>query len=57
MQALVSNSEPSIICAYGDEKGIELSSTSKTLGLDLKTLTITALLNQLKSGTPRSVTP
>jgi hypothetical protein len=57
MQTLVANSEPSIICAYGDENGIELSSSSKTLGLDLKTLTITALLNQLKSGTPRSVTP
>ena len=38
IQTLVSNSQPSVICAYGDENQIELSSNSKTLGLDLKAL-------------------
>ena len=57
IQTLVANSEPSIICAYGDENQIELASNSKTLGIDLKTLAISALLDQLKSGTPRSHTP
>lgn len=57
IQTLVANSEPSVICAYGDENQIELASTSKTLGIDLKTLTISALLEQLKSGTPRAQTP
>ncbi|HVH86885.1 MAG TPA: FecR domain-containing protein [Terriglobales bacterium] len=57
MEALVENSEPSVICAYGDENEIELASNSKTLGIDLKTLAISSLLQQLKSGTPRSHTP
>jgi hypothetical protein len=57
IQTLVANSEPSVICAYGDENQIELASTSKTLGIDLKTLTISALLDQLKSGTPKAQTP
>jgi len=57
MQTLVQNTEPSVICAYGDESQIELASNSKTLGLDLKSLAITSLLDQLRSGTPKSVTP
>lgn len=57
VQTLVSNTEPSVICAYGDESQIELASNSKTLGLDLKSLAISSLLEQLKSGTRPSVTP
>jgi len=57
IQTLVANTEPSVICAYGGDNQIELASTSKTLGIDLKTLTISALLDQLKSGTPRAQTP
>ena len=57
LQTIVQNSEPSVICAYGDENQIQLASTSKTLGIDLKALTISSLLNQLKSGTPKAVTP
>jgi len=57
LQTIVQNSEPSVICAYGDENQIELASTAKTLGIDLKALTISALLDQLKSGTPKAVTP
>jgi hypothetical protein len=57
MQTLVANSEPSLICAYGEENEIELASNSKSLGLNLKALAISTLLEQLKSGTPRSVTP
>ena len=57
MQTLVQNTEPSVICAYGDESQIELASNSKTLGLDLKSLAISSLLEQLKSGTPKGVTP
>jgi hypothetical protein len=57
MQTLVQNTEPSVICAYGDESQIEFASNSKTLGLDLKSLAITSLLEQLKSGTPKSPTP
>jgi len=57
MQTLVQNTEPSVICAYGDESQIELASNSKSLGLDLKSLAITSLLDQLRSGTPKSVTP
>ena len=57
LQSLVSNSEPSVICAYGEENKIEFASTSKTLGIDFKSLAISALLDQLKSGTHASVTP
>ena len=57
MQTLVQNSEPSVICAYGDESQIELASNSKSLGLDLKSLAISSLLEQLKSGTRTGVTP
>jgi len=57
MRTLVQNTEPSVICAYGDDNQIELASNSKTLGLDLKSLAITSLLDQLRSGTPKSVTP
>jgi hypothetical protein len=57
MRTLVQNTEPSVICAYGDESQIELASNSKSLGLDLKSLAITSLLDQLRSGTPKSVTP
>src|SRR5437763_931835 len=57
MQTLAQNSEPSVICAYGDESQIELASNSKSLGLDLKSLAISSLLQQLKSGTPKGVTP
>ena len=57
LQTIVQNSEPSVIAAYGDENQIELASTSKSLGIDLKALTISSLLGQLKSGTPKAVTP
>ncbi|HEX4664493.1 MAG TPA: hypothetical protein VH196_08865, partial [Terriglobales bacterium] len=57
MQALVANSEPSLICAYGGESEIELASNSKSLGLNLKALAISALLDQVKSGTHTRVTP
>ena len=57
MRTLVRNTEPSVICAYGEESQIELASNSKTLGLDLKSLAITSLLDQLRSGTPKGVTP
>ena len=57
VQTLVSNSQPSVICAYGSDNGIQLSSNSKTMGLDLKALTISALLKQLKPGTQGTVTP
>jgi hypothetical protein len=46
-----------VICAYGEENQIEFASTSKTLGIDFKSLAISALLDQLKSGTHASVTP
>jgi len=57
MQTLVANSEPSLICAYGEENDIELASNSKSLGVNLKALAISALLDQVKSGTHTSVTP
>lgn len=57
LQQIVSNSEPSVICAYGDENQIEFSSTSKSLGIDFKSLAISALLKDLKSGTQGGVTP
>lgn len=57
LQTIVSNSEPSVICAYGDENQIEFASTSKTLGIDFKSLAISALLEHLKPGTQESVTP
>ncbi|MBV9146112.1 MAG: FecR domain-containing protein [Acidobacteria bacterium] len=57
LETIVSNSEPSIICAYGDENGIEFASTSKTLGIDFKSLAISSLLEQLKPGTQQRVTP
>jgi hypothetical protein len=57
LQTLIANSEPSIICAYGDENQIEFASTSKSLGINLKTLAITSLLQQVKPGTHSSVTP
>lgn len=57
LETIVSNSEPSVICAYGDDSQIEFASTSKSLGIDLKTLTISTLLEQLKPGTHGSVTP
>lgn len=57
IQTLVQNTEPSVICAYGGDNQIELASNSKTLGLDLKSLAITSLLDQLRSGTPKGVTP
>ena len=57
IQTLVQNTEPSVICAYGGDNQIELASNSKTLGLDLKSLAITSLLGQLRSGTPKGVTP
>ena len=57
LQTIVSNSEPSVICAYGDENQIEFASTSKTLGIDFKTLAISALLEHLKPGTQGTPTP
>ena len=57
LQTIVSNSEPSVICAYGDENQIEFASTSKTLGIDFKSLAISALLEHLKPGTQSGATP
>lgn len=57
LQTIVSNSEPSIICAYGDDNQIEFASTSKTLGIDFKTLAISALLEKIKPGTHEGVNP
>jgi len=57
LQTIVSNSEPSVICAYGDENQIEFASTSKTLGIDFKSLAISALLEHLKPGTQGTPTP
>lgn len=56
LQTIVSNSEPSIICAYGDENQIEIASNSKTLGIDFKTLAISAVLDELK-GTRGATVP
>ncbi|HET9743949.1 MAG TPA: FecR domain-containing protein [Terriglobales bacterium] len=56
LQTIVSNSEPSIICAYGDENQIEIASNSKTLGIDFKTLAISAVLDELK-GTRTATVP
>lgn len=57
LQTIVSNSEPSIICAYGDDNQIEFASTSKTLGIDFKTLAISALLEHIKPGTREGANP
>ena len=57
IQTLVSNTEPSLICAYGDENQIQLASNSKTLGIDLKALAISALLDQVRSGTQKDAIP
>ena len=57
LQQIVSNSEPSVICAYGDENQIEFASTSKSLGIDFKSLAISALLKDLKSGTQEGAIP
>ena len=57
LQTIVSNSEPSVICAYGEENDIEFASTSKMLGIDFKSLAISALLEHLKPGTQKGRTP
>jgi hypothetical protein len=57
LQTIVSNSEPSIICAYGDENQIEFASISKTLGIDFKSLAISALLEHLRPGTESGANP
>jgi hypothetical protein len=57
VQTIVSNSEPTLICAYGQESEIDIASNSRSFGLDLKSLTIGTLLKQLKSGTPLVANP
>jgi hypothetical protein len=57
LQTIVSTSEPSLICAYGEDNGIEFASTSKMLGIDFKSLAISALLEHLKPGTQRGEIP
>lgn len=57
LQTIVSNSEPMLVCAYGEENQIEVASNSKTLGFDLKAFTIGTLLGDLRSGTAKQAIP
>jgi hypothetical protein len=57
LETIVKNSEPSLMCAYGGENEIDIASNSKTLGFDLKMLTLSTLLEQVNSGTRKRVTP
>jgi hypothetical protein len=57
LQTIAANSEPSLICAYGGENQIQVTSNSKTLGFDLKMLTLSTLLQQVNSGTRQHVNP
>jgi hypothetical protein len=57
LQTIVGNSEPSLMCAYGGENQIEIASNSKTLGFDLKMLTLSSLLDQVNSGTRQQAAP
>jgi hypothetical protein len=45
------------MCAYGGENQIEIASNSKTLGFDLKMLTLSSLLDQVNSGTRQQAAP
>jgi hypothetical protein len=44
LQQIAVESRPSVICAYGEPNAIRLASNSKSLGLNLNTAALSALL-------------
>ncbi|HWZ44570.1 MAG TPA: FecR domain-containing protein [Candidatus Saccharimonadales bacterium] len=45
LKAIAAETKPSVVCFYGEENAIRVSSTSRFFGLDLNTLTLSTLLN------------
>jgi hypothetical protein len=44
LQQLAAESKPSLVCAYGEEKSIEIASNTKLFGANLNSLALSALL-------------
>ncbi len=45
LKAFAAESKPSVVCVYGEESAIRVTSTSRFFGLDLNTFTLSTLLN------------
>lgn len=44
LQQLAAESKPSVVCAYGDDNAIRVSTSSRLFGFDLNTLALSALM-------------
>jgi ferric-dicitrate binding protein FerR (iron transport regulator) len=44
LQQLAKETKPSVVCAYGEDNAVRVASNSRFFGLDLNTLTLSALL-------------
>jgi len=44
LQQLARETKPSVVCAYGEDNAVRVASNSRFFGLDLNTLTLSALL-------------
>jgi hypothetical protein len=44
LKALAAETKPSVVCVYGEESAIRVSSTSRFFGLDLNTLALSKIL-------------
>jgi hypothetical protein len=45
LKAIAADTKPSVVCFYGADSSIRVTSTSRFFGLDLNTLTLSTLLN------------
>ncbi|MBZ5525078.1 MAG: FecR domain-containing protein [Acidobacteriia bacterium] len=50
LKAIAAETKPSVVCFYGEDSAITVSSTSRFFGLDLNTLTLSTLLNAGRGG-------
>jgi ferric-dicitrate binding protein FerR (iron transport regulator) len=54
LQQLAAETNPSVVCAYGEPQAITIASESRLFGLDLNTLTLSALLKIAHPGGSRA---
>lgn len=52
LQQLAAETKPSVVCAYGENNGIRVASTSRFFGLDLNTLALSTLFKLTQPGGP-----
>lgn len=55
LQQLAAETKPSVVCAYGEDNAIRVSTSSRLFGFDLNTLALSTLMNVAQPGRARGM--